>query len=79
MTSACHDAGLSDERRVQAVSTTAVANADEKSTIGADAMHATIPLEMASFRGRGRWDATPCGRGESEGVAVAPAAADATD
>ena len=79
MTSACHDAGLSDEKRVQAVSTTAVANAEELSTLGADAMHATIPLEKASFRGRGRLVATPCGPDESEGIAVPPAAADVTD
>ena len=78
-TSACHDAGFSDEKRAQAVSTTAVANADEKSTLGADAMHATMPLNKASFPGRGRWDATSCGRDEGEGAAVAPAAADATD
>ena len=51
----------------------------EKSTLGADAMHATIPANKASFPGRGRWDATPCGRDEGEGAAVAPAAADTTD
>ena len=78
-TSACRDAGLSDERRAQAVSTTAVANAEEKSTLDADAMHTTMPLKKASFPGRGRWGATPCGRGEGKGAAVAPAAADATD
>ena len=77
-TSACRDVGLSDERRAQAVSTTAVANA-EKSALGADAMHTTMPLKKASFPGRGRWDASPCGRDEGEGAAVAPAAADATD
>ena len=77
--STCHDAGLSDVRRAQAVSTTAVANAEEASTLGADAMHATMPLKKASFPGRGRWDATPCGRDEGEGAAVAPAAVDATD
>ena len=70
--SACLDAGLSHVRRAQAVSITAVANA-EKSTLGADAMHATLPP------GRGRWDATPCGRDEGQGAAIAPAAADATD
>ena len=47
---------------MQAVSTTAVANAEEKSTLGANAMHATMPLKKASFTGRGRWDAIPCGR-----------------
>ena len=78
-TSAYRDTGLSDARRAQAVSTTAVANAEEKSTLGADAMHATMPLKKASFLGRGRWDATPCGRDEGEGSAVAPIAADATD
>ena len=78
-TSACRDAGLSDERRAQAISTTAVANDDEKCTLGADAMHATMLLKKSSFPGRGRWDATPCGRDEGEGAAVAPAAADATD
>ena len=42
-------------------------------------MHATMPLKKASFPGRDRWDATPCGRDEGKGAAVAPAAADATD
>ena len=42
-------------------------------------MHATMPLKKASFPGRGRWDATPCGRDEGKGAAVAPAAADTTD
>ena len=78
-TSAYRVAGLSDARRAQAVSTTAVASAEEKSTLGADAMHATMTLKKASFQGRGRWDAAPCGRDEGEGVAVAPIAADATD
>ena len=77
--SACRDASLSDERRAQAVSTTAVANAEEKSTLGADAMHATMPLKKASFPDRGRWDATPCGRDKGERAAVAPTEADATD
>ena len=72
--SACRDAGLSDERRAQAVSATAVANAEEKSTLCADAIHVTLPLKKM-FPGRGRWDATPCGRDEGEGVAVAPTAA----
>ena len=40
--------------RVQAASTTAVANAEEKFTLGADAMHKTMPLKKASFPGRGR-------------------------
>ena len=78
-TSACRDAGLSDARRAQAVSTTTVANAEEKSTLGVDAMHATMPLKKASFPHRGRWDETLCGRDEGEGVAVASAVADATD
>ena len=77
--STCHDAGLSDVRRAEAVSTTAVANAGESSTLGADAMHATLPSKRASSPGRGRWDATPCGRVEGEGAVIAPAAADATD
>ena len=64
---------------MQAVSTTAVANAEEKSTLGADAMYATMPLNKASFPGHGRWDATPCGRDEGDRAAVAPVAADATD
>ena len=76
--SAHRDAGLFDVRRAQAVSATAVTNA-EKSTLGADAMHATLPLEKASFPRHGRWDATPCGRDEGEGAAVASAAAGATD
>ena len=79
MTSACRDAGLSDARREQAISTTAVAKDEEKSILGVGAMHVTMPLKKASFPGRGRWDATPCGRDEGEGAAVAPAAADATD
>ena len=78
-TSACRDAGLSDGRRAHAASSTAVANAEEKYTLGADAMHATMPLKKASLPGRGRWDATPCGRDEGKGAAVSPAAADATD
>ena len=78
-TSACRDAGLCDARRVQAVFTTAVVNAEEKSTLGADAMRVTMPLKKASFPGRGRWDATPCRRDEGQGAAVAPAAADSTD
>ena len=77
--SACRDAGLSDVRRAQAVSTAAVANAVKKSTLGADAMHVTLPLKKASFPGRRRWSATSCGRVEGEGAAVALAAADATD
>ena len=72
--STCHDAGLSDVRRAEAVSTTAVANAGENSTLGADAMHATLPLKKAASPGRGRWDATPCGRVEGVGAAVVPAA-----
>ena len=36
--STCHDAGLSDVRKAEAVSTTAVPNAGENSTLGADAM-----------------------------------------
>ena len=77
--STCHDAGLSDVRRGEAVSTPAVANAGENSTLGADHMHATMLLKKAAPPGRGRWDATPCGRVECEGAAVAPAAADAAD
>ena len=42
-------------------------------------MHATMPLNNASFPDRDRWDATRCGRNEGEGAAVALAAADATD
>ena len=42
-------------------------------------MHATMPLKKASFPGRGRWDATPCGGDQGKGAAVAPAAAAATD
>ena len=78
-TFAYRDAGHSDARKAQAVFTTAVANAEENSTPGADAMRATMPLKKASFLGRRRWDATPWGRDEGEGAAVAPAAADATD
>ena len=78
-TSACRDAGLSDERRAQAVSITAVANAKDKSTLGANTMHPTMPLTRASLPGRDRWDATSCGRDDGDGAAVAPAEADATD
>ena len=61
--------------RVEAVSTTAVANAEEKSksTLGVDATIATLLLKNVSSPGRGRWDATPCGRVEGKGTAVAPA------
>eukprot|EP00904_Undaria_pinnatifida_P001807 jgi/Undpi1/11627/HiC_scaffold_34.g13922.m1 len=38
-----------------------------------------MPLKKASFPGRGCWDATPGGRDEGKGAAVAPVAADATD
>ena len=46
-------------------------HAEEKSTLGADAMHATKPLKKASFPGRGRWDTTPCGRANG-GIAGRP-------
>ena len=75
----CHDASLSDVRRAEAVSTTAVVNAGENSTLGADAFHATLPLKKAASPRRCRWDATSRGRVEGEGEAVVPAAADATD
>ena len=52
--SACRDAGPSDVRRAEAVSTTTVADTEENSTLGADAMHATPPLKKASSPGRGR-------------------------
>ena len=52
--STCHDASLSDVRRAEAVFTTAVANAGDNSTLGAGAMHATLPLKQAASRGRGR-------------------------
>ena len=72
--STCHDAGLSDVRKAEAVSTTAVANAGENSrTLGADAMHATLPLKKAASPGCGRWDATPCGRVEGEGATTGSA------
>ena len=77
--SACLDAGFPDVTRTEAVSTATVANAEEKSTLDADAMHAMVPSKKASLPGCGRWDATPCGRVEGEGFTVAPAAADATD
>ena len=56
-----------------------VANAGENSALGAEAMHATLPLKKAASPGRGRWDTTPCGRIEGEGAAVVLAAADATN
>ena len=77
--SACRDAGLSGVRRAEAVHTTTVANTEENSTLGADAMHATLPLKKASSPGRGRQDATPCVCVEYEGVAAAPAAHGETD
>ena len=77
--SSCRDTGLSDVRRAEAVSTTSVANAEVNSTNRRRHMHATLPLKNTSSPGRGRRDATPCGRVEGEGAAVAPAAADATD
>ena len=66
-------------RRAEAVSTTAVANAGESFSLGADAMHATLPMKKVGSPGRGRWVATPCGRVEGDGAVVVPAAADATD
>ena len=77
--STCHETGLSDVRRAEAVSTTTVANAGDNSTLGADAMHATLPLKKAASPGRGRWDAISCRRVECEWTAVAPVAADATE
>ena len=65
-------------RRAEAVSTTAVDNAGKKSTVDADAMHATLPLKKASSTGRGRCDATTCRRVEGEGAAVTPTVAYAT-
>ena len=66
-------------RRADVVSTTVVANARENSTLGEDTMHATLPVKSMSSPGCCHPDATPCGRVEGEGTAVAPAAADATD
>ena len=77
--SMCRDPGISDVRRAEAVSTIAVANAGEDSTVGADAMYPMLLLKKASSPGRGRCDAAPCGRVKGEGGAVAPAAADAND
>ena len=59
--------------------TTAFANAGENSTLGADAVYATLPLKKAASPGRGRCYATPYGRVEGKEAAVAPAAADPTD
>ena len=42
-------------------------------------MHTMLSLKTGASPGRGRWDATPCGRVEGEGAVIAPAAADATD
>ena len=67
------DAGLSDVWRAEAVSTTAAANVEKNSTIGADAMHAMLPLKKNSSPGRGCWEATTCV--EQEGAAIAPVAA----
>ena len=76
---ACRDPCLANVKKVEAVSIMAVANAGDNSTLGADAMNATLPLKKTSSPGRGRLEATPCGRGEGKRAAVAPAAADATD
>ena len=76
--SACSNACYSDERRTDGVFTTAVANSEENSTLGSDAMHSMLLLKKASSPGRGRWDGTPCVRVEDEGGALAPGAADAT-
>ena len=62
MGSTCRDAGLSNVRRAEAVCTTAVANAGENSTVGAGAIHATVPLKMAASPGRGRWGSSSCSR-----------------
>ena len=40
----CIDSFLTDARRAEAVSTTAAANSEEISTLGSEAMHATLPL-----------------------------------
>ena len=80
MASTCRDAGLFNNiRRAKVVSTTTVANAEEKSTLGAGAMHATLRSKKASSLGCDRWDATPCGRVQGDGAAVAPAPGAATD
>ena len=77
--STCHDTGLSNVRRAEAVSNITVANAGKNSTLGADAMHATLHLKKAAFLDHDHCDATPCGHVGGEWAAVAPAAADATD
>ena len=77
--SACRDAGLSDVKRAEAVSTTTVGNTEENSTLGADAMRATLPLKKASSPGRGRQDVSPCVCVEYEWAVAAPATAGETD
>ena len=81
---ACHsderrtDGVFTTERRTDGVFTTAVANYEENSTLGSDAMHSMLLLKKASSPGRGRWDGTPYVRVEDEGGALAPGAANAT-
>ena len=70
---------LSAVRSTEAVFTTAASNAGENSTLGADLMHAMLPMKKASSSGRGRWDATPCGRDQGNGAAEAHTAVDATN
>ena len=77
--SACSNACHSDGSRADAVFTTAIINSRENSTLGSNNMHPMLPLKKSSSPGRGRWDATPCGRVEDEEAAVAPSAADATE
>ena len=75
--SAGRNAILSAVRSAEAVSTNAVANAGENSTLGADAMHAMLPIKQASSPGRGRWDATPCERDQGNWAVVARTAVEA--
>ena len=61
------DAGLSGMRRAEGVCITTVANAGANYILGADAMHATLPLKRASSQGRGPSEATPSGASKARG------------
>ena len=76
--SGCSDTFISDWRRAKAILSTTFANSAENSTLcGVVAIHPTLPFTEASSPGREWWKATPGGRLEGEGAAIAPAAVDA--
>ena len=63
---------MTDARRAEAVATTFVSNSVEKSTLGEEAINATLPFKKASSPGRFDRDATPCWRVEGDRGAVDP-------